>query len=283
MLYAVATSTSQRFDEPHVALEQTHVPGTGRMSWLTTQIISALLLPPLNLALLLAAGFLLRKRWPRIGATLFVISLFILLLLGTRAGAGLFVAPLEAIAPPLSSAGTVGAQAIVVLGGGSIAHAPEYGGRDIPSLPTLARLRYAAQLHRQTGLPLLVTGGTPKGSGESEAAVMARALREDFATPVKWIESASINTAQNAQLSASILTQAGVWRVLLVTDPIHMARAKSAFEKAGLQPIPAPTGFVTGGPLDVADFVPTGDAMALSHYALHEWIGMVWYWIRYDM
>src|SRR5205085_10323064 len=106
----------------------------------------------------------------------------------------------------------------VVVWGGRLARAPEYGGRDVPSYITGARLRYAAKLHHETGLPILVTGGAPDGSKEAEAIVMARSLREDFAVPVKWIELRSSNTAENASFSTQILKQAGVQRILLVTD-----------------------------------------------------------------
>jgi uncharacterized SAM-binding protein YcdF (DUF218 family) len=252
-------------------------------SWLATQIVSAVLLPPLNLALLGLFGFLLRKRMPRFAISLYAISTIALLVLCTGAGARLLIVPLQEMAPPLISARDTGAQAIIVLGGGRIPGAPEYGGRDSPTLPTLARLRYAAHLHRQTGLPLLVTGGMPDGASEAEAVVMARVLKEEFATPVKWVEGGSANTAQNALLSVQLLRPAGIGKVLLVTDPIHMARAMRAFRKTGLQPIAAPTGFVGLGPLGPLDFVPTGHALGMSHYATHEWVGMLWYRLRHGM
>src|SRR4051794_23933566 len=158
------------------------------IGWPITNIVSALLLPPLNLVVPGVAGFMLRKRWPRFGAVLCVTSLIGLIVLSTEAGAKLLAAPLENLSAPLVSARGAGAQAIVVLGGGRLKNAPEYAGQDSPSLVELARLRYGAKLHRETGLPLLVTGGTPDGSSESEAAVMARVLRDDFAVPVKWLE-----------------------------------------------------------------------------------------------
>jgi uncharacterized SAM-binding protein YcdF (DUF218 family) len=159
--------------------------------------------------------------------------------------------------------------------------APEYGGRDVPGLTVLFRLRYGAKLHRETGLPMLVTGGAPEGSEESEAAIMARVLREDFAVPVKWLEHQSNNTAQNAQMAAPILKQAGIYRILLVTDAIHMPRSRMMFAHNGLQVVPAPTTFFSSAPISPDDFVPNGSAFGVSHYALHEWIGIWWYRIRH--
>lgn len=252
-------------------------------SWIITNTVSALLLPPLNLIVPGVAGFMLRKRWPRVAVVLCVGSLVALIVLSTGAGAKLMVAPLENMTAPLSlsSARGSGAQAIVVLGGGRTKNAPEYGDQDVPGLAALARLRYGAKLHRETGLPILVTGGSPEGSQESEAALMARVLREDFATPAKWLESASDNTAQNAQFSARLLAQQNVQRILLVTDAIHMPRSQKIFMQNGLQVTPAPTTFVSREPFAPIDFVPNGGALGLSHYAMHEWLGLCWYWVRY--
>ena len=175
-------------------------------SVLATNAIGALLLPPLNLILVGAAGLLLRR--PRLSLALGSGALALLVVLSTPAGALLLAAPLEKRTAVLVPSRHADAQAIVVLGGGRISNAPEYQGQDIPTNQTLARLRYAARLQRQSGLPLLTTGGMPDGMGESEAEVMARVLREDFSTPVQWMEGRSNNTAESAQFSARLLKQA---------------------------------------------------------------------------
>lgn len=251
------------------------------ISWIATNIVSALLLPPLNLVVPGVGGFMLRKRWPRFGAALCIGSLIGLAALSTGAVAKLIVAPLENLSAPLASAHGSGAQAIVVLGGGRLKNAPEYGGKDTAGQVVLMRLRYGAKLQRETGLPLLVTGGSPDGAAESEAAIMARVLREDFAVPVKWLEQASDNTAQNAQFSAQMLKQAGVNRILLVTDAVHMLRSRRVFMQNGLQVVPAPTSFFSREPLSAIDFVPRGFGFELSHYGMHEWIGLGWYRLRH--
>lgn len=246
-------------------------------AWLFNAAAGALLLPPLNLILLCALGLLLRPRWPRVGLTLAILALAALALCSTRFGAALFISPLEKQNPPLQLSEASGAQAIVVLGGGRISNALEYGGQDIPSSPTLHRLRYAATLYRTTHLPLLVSGGQPDGATVSEAAVMARVLREDFAVPVRWQEPASNNTAENAQLSARMLREAGVRRILLVTDAIHMPRAKQVFTQTGLEVVAAPTIFLSNTRSTPADFLPSSQWLQHTSYALHEWLGLAWY------
>jgi len=246
-------------------------------TWLLTSAVSALLLPPLNLLLVCAAGVLLRRRWQRLGTIVALLSLTLLAALSTNAAARFLIRPLEEMTPALISPQASGAQAIVVLGGGRRRDAPEYGGQDVPRANVLARLRYGARLHRETGLPLLVTGGSPDGAADSEAVLMARVLCDDFGMQPRWIEGRSDNTAQNALYSADMLRQAGVSRILLVTDALHMPRSLRAFSEAGLAVVAAPTAYLGHGSLQAIDFIPGAPALRDSHYALHEWIGMLWY------
>ena len=250
-------------------------------AWLLINAVSALLLPPLNLLLLCAVGVLLRRRWPRLGGGVALLSLAVLVGLSTQAGVRLLARPLENRFPALDAAQAADARAIVVLGGGRNRNAPEYGDQDVPRPDVLARLRYAARLQRQTGLPILVSGGRPEGAAESEAALMARVLRDDFQARVQWLEEASDNTAQNAAFSATLLRRAGIAHVLLVTDALHMPRSQQIFEQASLEVTPAPTNYIGQGALHPADFIPNARALRDSHYALHEWIGLLWYRIAY--
>ncbi len=253
------------------------------LSWLITNAVASFLLPPMSLVLLGLIGALLLRRHRKTGVTLVTLAVLLLLGLSTSAGSRLLVKPLEDRYVPVPDPKASGARAIVVLGGGRDILSPEDADRDRPSTDTLMRLRHGARLHRQTGLPLLVSGGNPDGQGESEAVVMARSLDEDFRVKTRWIEDSSDNTAQNASHSAAMLKQAGVHRILLVTDAIHMQRAEQIFLRAGLEVVPAPTAFRKRGPLTPASYIPNAGALKDSHYALHEWIGAVWYRFRYGL
>jgi uncharacterized SAM-binding protein YcdF (DUF218 family) len=246
---------------------------------LITNLISALLLPPLNCILLCALGLILYRRHPRIGLTLSAGSLALLLIFSTVAGSHLLVQPLEARTNSLTT--TNSAQAIVLLGGGRLPDAPEYGGIDMPGHHSLARIQYAARLHRQTGLPVLITGGTPGGALEAEAVIMGRVLTEDFSVPVAWLETQSNTTAENAALTAKMLLPLGKSKILLVTTAMHMPRAKAVFERSGFAVVAAPTLFLGHGNLKPANFIPGGEGMQRSHAALHEWIGLLWYRLRH--
>jgi len=251
-------------------------------SWLITNAVAAFLLPPLSLLMLALLGAWLASRRRVAGRALIGIAAILLLALSTQAGSRLLVASLENTSLPLADPLQSGAEAIVVLGGGRLYNAPEDAGRDQPSSATLIRLRHGARLHRLTGLPVLVSGGAPDTTGESEAALMARVMRDDFGVPVRWLEQTSDNTAENARHAAQQLSQAGIQRILLVTDAIHMPRAKRAFASAGFDVVVAPTRFLGRRPMDIASLIPKASELENSSYAIHEWIGMIWYRIRYS-
>jgi uncharacterized SAM-binding protein YcdF (DUF218 family) len=244
------------------------------------------LLPPFSLFLTMAVGQLLKLWRPRAGAALSRIAMAMLVILCTEAGARLLVRPMEDLTAPLPPAEVEAAgrsaQAIVVLAAGSLERAPEYGPADIPDNIALARLRYAAHLQHATNLPLLASGGNadPARGVQAKALTMARALSEDFRTPVRWVEPDSSTTSENAAFSAAILKPAGVQRILLVTDAMHMPRAQRAFEQAGLQVVPAPTMFYAYGSVSPWQFLPSAGGLHLSYYASYEWLGLIWYRLR---
>ncbi|MBF0189721.1 MAG: YdcF family protein [Magnetococcales bacterium] len=179
------------------------------------------------------------------------------------------------------------AQAIVLFGYGRASQAPEYDGEDTLSPGGLARVRYAARLHRLTGLPLLVAGGRPYGETRSEAAIMREVLETEFQVPVAWMEEKSRDTWENAAFSATMLQQAGITRVLLVVHNRDVPRALLAFRKSAgerLQVTPAPILFRTAppvrrswDPLELIRWIPNADALSLLAVELHEWLGQLWY------
>lgn len=249
---------------------------------LVSTLIHVVLLPPTCLVLGIAAGLLLQRCKPRAGRALLFASAGILLAMSTVAGARVLMWPLMQAAPPLAAGAAHGAGAIVVLAAGRYDHAPEYGGHDVPDLATLARLRYGAHLQHATGLPLLVTGGNASADGKHEpkARTMARVLRDDFRTPVAWQEEASDTTAQNGEFSARILKANNIQRIVLVTDALHMARARRVFAATGLDVVPAPTMFYGAGPLRFHHFIPGAEGLHMSWYASYELVGLAWYRLR---
>lgn len=251
------------------------------MSWYLTNFLSSFLLPPLNLLLLAALGLWLWHKRPIIARSLLTASFALLWLLSTPYFAQALLHELEG-EPYVASTKIPAAEAIVVLGGGTYFHAPEYGA-DTVSKETLERLRYATKLHSETNLPILVTGGAPLGNSRSEAEQMKHVLTQEFYVPVKWVEDASFNTMENARLSRQLLKQAGIERIYLVTHAWHMPRAVQVFQAAGFQVIPAPTGYTTRYQTDLLTFIPNTYALHESRIFMHELIGVLWYKLKSEL
>ncbi|HTS23452.1 MAG TPA: YdcF family protein [Casimicrobiaceae bacterium] len=236
-------------------------------------LVKALVLPPTGPLLVVAAGLaIVARRW-RAGRILAWSGVALLWALSTPAVAFLLLSLVDRW-PPLDLENARNAQAIVILGGGVRRHAAEYGGDTLGQL-TLERVRYGARVARATKLPVLVTGGAVFG-GEPEASLMRAALEGEFGVPVRWAETQSRNTHENALRSAQILAKAGIDRVVLVAHSFDMPRAKAEFAAQGIDAIPAPTGIpsmVIDTPLDV---LPSLGALQGSYLALYEILANAW-------
>jgi uncharacterized SAM-binding protein YcdF (DUF218 family) len=249
------------------------------MSWFLTNLFSAFLLPPLNLLLAALAGLLLGRSRPRLARALLVGSLTLLWLIATPYIAGGALHWLEGPIKAVDSK-TQPADAIIVLGGGTYFNAPEYGGTDTVSDSSLVRLRYAARLQRETGKPILVTGGKPLGNATSEAQQMKSVLEREFNVPVQWTEDASDNTLESARYSYQLLQKSGIKRIYLVTHAWHMPRSIMAFQAAGFEVVPAPTVFSTHYQTSLLSFIPNAESLHDSRIFMHELIGLLWYRLK---
>lgn len=248
------------------------------LNWLLTNILASALLPPFSLVLLLVIALVLHRKRPRMALSLILLVAMALYALSTPWVGGVLLKSLE-VSSPVNLHAPPPADAIVVLGGGRRTRAQEYGGDTLNSY-SLERLRYAARLHRATQLPLLVTGGKPGGGSVSEGALMRSVATEELHTPIRWVEEAALTTWDNARFSTPILKKAGVKRIFLVTDAAHLRPAVPLFEQQGLQVLPAGVHFATTQIDSPLSLLPSASGLRDSSYALHEWLGIVWYRLR---
>ena len=230
--------------------------------------LSSLLLPPTSLIALSLLGVLMLRRRRVTGLALIVAAQLLLLALSTPVVANAIARTLEPA--PAAIEEVRRAQAIVVLGGGRNLASPEWGGETVNDY-SLRRARYGARLARETGLPLYVSGGKPDGGGSAEGTLMQGLLANELGVPVKWVETASETTRQQALIAAQHLRPQQISRVALVTDAVHMPRARRAFERAGLAVTPAPTGYAGQRRFAPYQLIPGPGALRLSHIALREW------------
>ena len=104
-------------------------------------------------------------------------------------------------------------------------------------------------------------------------------LLTDLGVPADRIvlEPASLDTRQNAELSASLLRARGAERILLVTSALHMRRAQRHFASTGLEVLTVPTDHeVRDDPAGLLRWLPDTDALDGSRRALKEMLG---YWL----
>jgi uncharacterized SAM-binding protein YcdF (DUF218 family) len=157
------------------------------------------------------------------------------------------------------------AEAIVVLGASVSADGVLSGG-------SLRNAVYGIELFRRGLAPLLVLCGDARSEGPVEAEVRAALARELGVPPAAILTVVGARTTRGeADRVAALLRPRGVRRILLVTDPLHLARAIPTFEARGLEPLAAPA----RRPAATAD-APEGRLDAMR-WALQELAGQVYY------
>jgi uncharacterized SAM-binding protein YcdF (DUF218 family) len=234
-------------------------------------VLKGLFLPPTGLLLVALAGLIVLSRRPRLGRVLAWLGVGGLFALSIPFVAGSLHRVYAGATDPVDFAQAARAQAIVILGSGVRRGAPEYGG-DTLGRYTLERVRYGARLARETGLPVLVSGGA-LSSVSTEAELMRDSLEQELGVPVRWVEKASRTTHENAQRSAEILRGAGVSAVVLVAHDVDMRRARAEFESAGLHIVPAPLDLARSEDLRPMDFLPGIGGLSASCRVLYEAAG----------
>jgi len=234
---------------------------------------------PLGLACLtLGLAFLLSWRKPWLSRLLVLLVLGALGALGSGTVAQRLIAPLERAYPVPPADAT--AQAAVVLAGtvdlsrSSLERVEFY---DRPE-----RIIEGARLVKQGRARwLVISGGSgdPFLPGASEAEFLASFARDLGVDPqVILLEQGSRTTHENAVETARLLRERGLLRFFLVTSASHLPRAVGCFRQAKLDPIPFPVDY-RATPLRTTplSYLPSAEALHLSTFALHEYVGYAMY------
>lgn len=173
---------------------------------------------------------------------------------------------------------------IVVLSGGMA-----YGDELVPEShltnDTVQRCFAAAELyHAVPGKKLLLSGG--KVDDRNNGPQLADAMKEwmkrlKVPAETMLVENSSKSTYENAVESARILKQHKIDRVILVTDAAHLPRAARCFRSQGIEVVPWGCRY-RSRPLKFSPmlFVPHPSAAEGTEAAIHEWLGLAWYWLR---
>ncbi len=92
------------------------------------------------------------------------------------------------------------------------------------------------------------------------------------------------NTAEEAVAARKLFSFAKEKKVILVTSAFHMRRAQYLFERAGFEVVPFRVDYQvdTISDLTILRFLPSAVALEQSEKALHEMIGWLYYWGRWQ-
>ena len=228
--------------------------------------------------LLLATWLLWRGKGHRRSASLLVLTALLLILISYPPVVAMVVSAWERGSPPLET--IPDAEAIVVLASGDMS---PFQGMSSPRIAesTIRRCLFAATLYREGGKrPVIVAGGRMYPDRPPIAETMGDLLRDLGVAPEDiLLETESTDTYENALFANRLLAERKLNRILLVTDAIHMPRAKRCFENLGLDVVAAPShhyGSEAASHLEA----PKHRAVEIQHRLAYEFAGYVWFAIR---
>jgi len=250
--------------------------------FLLKKIVTPFFMPLSVILILLAAGLAiiwknkLKKR--NNGKALLLLGTTLLVLAGYGVFTDRLAASLENRYPPLHDLEAIKKNHdpvfIAVLGGGS------YPDQQLPlssqlAPDSLSRLVEGIRLYRRLpGAKLLLSGGAafqdvPEALTLAKTAILLGAREEDLV-----VEAKSLDTADQAR---EIAARVGKVPCILVTSAIHMPRSVALFRKHGLNPIPAPTNYLTVKQTRLAPgaFFPNATSLRRAEAAIHEYLGLL--------
>jgi uncharacterized SAM-binding protein YcdF (DUF218 family) len=247
------------------------------------KLVAPLLMPvPVCLALL-SAGLLLLwlRRRERAGKRLATAGTLLLVLLGYGFVSNRLLSSLERQYQPVADASAAAGRVrwVVVLGGGSSSdHSLPEGVR--LSEATLARLVEGIRLQRQLpGSRLLLSGGSVFSSDPDAETMRALAVGLGVDPGSIVLDTVSPDTETQAEV---VRAQLGSEEFFLVTSASHMPRSMALFRKAGTNPTPAPTHFLTqeNRGLSPGAFFPSSAGLRRAETVAYEYLGFAWAKVR---
>lgn len=247
-----------------------------------SKLFTFIVISPFILIILGVLGFFWHKH-PRRAAFLFIALIVFIALLGTSPVRNLLLGPLEN-KYSLSQQQLQQADAYVVLGGGIINKPQALSPYDKLPLSSLKRCLATAYWYKRYAHPIIVCGGAPLRNGESEARYLKEVLLE-LGIPEKQIqvEGLSRNTYENIFNAQTIMRRQHWQKAILVTSASHLPRSMQEAKKLKLQSSPLPCDFhiPQNEKVSFEEFLPNYKALQDSNTALKEYVGLIYYRIRY--
>lgn len=255
-----------------------------------TVLLKSIATPIVWVLALMFLGLILTRKLPKklrykLGRFSLFLGMCILFLFSIKPVSNLLVYSLECQYQLPSDEIMSNLDVVVILSGGMYMSG---GFREYPELGgvTYSRLFNGIRIFKQSGArTLALCGGSLIPNTESEAEVMkALALELGIEENKIITETESHNTMENAVELAKLLSSTEKRRIGLVTSALHILRSEKAFRKQFPHDtiVPIPVNYIfSPDRYNLGSFVPSADAFATSNNAIHEWIGIIWYFMRY--
>ena len=249
---------------------------------LATPLIWVLALLLLGLA---AMRFSRRKRVGKLGWYAVLLGTLTLLVFSFPPFANVLSYSLECQSPPPTAEALSTLDVVVVLGGGGF---PSGGFRREAELAECAypRFYHGVRTFQQGNAGVLAfCGGALRRGKEAEAEIMeAMAIRMGVPEDKIVTETTSTNTMENATGLTETLPAGQGRRIALVTSATHMLRSarvfRARFPHDTIVPVPVQYHY-DPDPWHLRNMRPSAGALEQSSRAVHEWIGLLWYALRY--
>jgi uncharacterized SAM-binding protein YcdF (DUF218 family) len=252
------------------------------MFFVLSKVAGFFAIPSNLIALAGLAGMclLLARRW-RAGLALLIVSTVLLAIAGLSPLGNVLLLELTERFPQWQSANAP--DGVIVLGGAIDSEASAARNSielDASAERILAMLRLARRFPQAK---IVFSGGSGNlFMGSVSEAPIAAQLLEEFGVSRDRIllEEASRTTAENATMLREMLAPKPGEHWVLVTSAFHMPRAIGAFRKAGFEIEAYPVDWRTRGWVDAkVPFDRLSSGLARTDVALHEWGGLVIYWL----
>jgi uncharacterized SAM-binding protein YcdF (DUF218 family) len=252
--------------------------------WMLTQSLPGSI-PFLMFAFLVGLGLLWRPRTRRWGR-LWLSGLFLIYMGFSLPAVSRMVArPLGwGFAPLQTAAEAPGAQAVVVLDGGTRRFQWATRFVEFPNGSSVMRALEAARVYHLLGAPLVVVSGGDL-MWDRRWAPEASAVRDllvKLGVPARHLllDSNSVNTRAHATNLVNLLRERGISRFVLVTSPTHIRRSLASFRAVGADPVPSPCALLLDSTRGLHAFWPSLKALELAEPPMHDYVGLVYYRLR---
>lgn len=166
---------------------------------------------------------------------------------------------------------------IIVLGGGVRIDVSAARNEPIAGFG-VDRILYAAKLARDfPRMKIIYSGGSSNiQDDDAREADYAVRLFEYLGVPASRviIERSARNTIENAVFVRSLRASETAEHWLLVTSAFHMPRAVGLFREVGIDIVPVPVGWLTGGGDDLFRLATGFEGLFRVNVAAREWMGL---------